>query len=170
MTGTLYGCIYNQAAAIKKAFASGHQIASHTWSHANLGSANQGKIQSEMTQLEQAMVNIIGKKPAYMRPPFLGTGPGMLSTLAGLGYSVVTDDIDSGDWNKQTPAQSEQKFQQAGPGGNGHIPLMHETYASTVNELVPWLIRWAKANNLKLVTVGKSPPNPRAWARAGTGC
>lgn len=31
MTGTLYGCIYNQAAAIKKAFASGHQLASHTW-------------------------------------------------------------------------------------------------------------------------------------------
>lgn len=30
-TGTLYGCIYNQAAAVKKAFASGHQLASHTW-------------------------------------------------------------------------------------------------------------------------------------------
>ncbi len=30
-TGVLYGCIYNQAAAVKKAFASGHQIASHTW-------------------------------------------------------------------------------------------------------------------------------------------
>lgn len=30
-TGTLYGCIYGQTAAIKKAFASGHQIASHTW-------------------------------------------------------------------------------------------------------------------------------------------
>jgi peptidoglycan/xylan/chitin deacetylase (PgdA/CDA1 family) len=30
-TGTLYGCIYNHADAVKKAFASGHQIASHTW-------------------------------------------------------------------------------------------------------------------------------------------
>lgn len=30
-TGTLYGCIYNQAAAVKKTFASGHQIASHSW-------------------------------------------------------------------------------------------------------------------------------------------
>jgi len=30
-TGTLYGCIYNQAAAVKKTFASGHQVASHTW-------------------------------------------------------------------------------------------------------------------------------------------
>lgn len=30
-TGTLYGCIYNQKAAIQKTYASGHQIASHTW-------------------------------------------------------------------------------------------------------------------------------------------
>ena len=30
-TGTLYGCIYAQKEAVKKAFKSGHQIASHTW-------------------------------------------------------------------------------------------------------------------------------------------
>ena len=30
-TGTLYGCIYGQRAAVKKAYESGHQIASHTW-------------------------------------------------------------------------------------------------------------------------------------------
>ena len=30
-TGTLYGCIYNRAADVKKAYSSGHQIASHTW-------------------------------------------------------------------------------------------------------------------------------------------
>ncbi len=30
-TGTLYGCIYKEAEAIRKAHASGHQIASHTW-------------------------------------------------------------------------------------------------------------------------------------------
>src|SRR3569833_2113214 len=30
-TGTLYGCIYKQPAAIKAASAGGHQVASHTW-------------------------------------------------------------------------------------------------------------------------------------------
>ena len=30
-TGTLYGCIYKEADAVKKAFQSGHQVASHTW-------------------------------------------------------------------------------------------------------------------------------------------
>jgi hypothetical protein len=34
--------------------------------------------------------------------------------------------------------------------------VKHEVYAGTVNTLTPWLINWAKNNNLKLVTVGKS--------------
>lgn len=111
-----------------------------------------------MQKLETALVNIIGVKPTYMRPPYLATGGNVLPTMKNLGYRVITDDVDSGDWNNQTPAQSQQKFQQAGTSGNGHIPLMHETYASTVNTLTPWLISWAKQNGLKLVTVGKSAP------------
>ncbi|UQC87176.1 polysaccharide deacetylase, partial [Colletotrichum lupini] len=156
MTGTLYGCIYNQRTAVKKAFDSGHQIASHTWTHpSTFGSLTTAQLTTEMQKLEQAMVNIIGKKPAYMRPPYLATGGSVLSTMKTLGYKVITDDVDSGDWNGQTPAQSEAKFTAAGASGNGHIPLMHETYATTVQTLTPWLINWAKQNNLKLVTVAE---------------
>lgn len=108
-----------------------------------------------MTQLEDALVNIIGKKPAYVRPPYLDTAGQTLPVLKSMGYKVITVDVDSGDWNKNTPEQSEAVFLAAGAGGNGHIPLMHEPYNSTVHELTPWLINWAKENKLKLVTVGE---------------
>ena len=98
-----------------------------------------------------------------MRPPYLATGGNVLSTMKTLGYRVITDDVDAGDWNGLSAQQSEAKFTQAGAGGQGHIPLMHETYSSTVNTLVPWLINWAKSNNLKLVTVGGLPYH---WSRA----
>ncbi|KAK8100250.1 peptidoglycan-N-acetylglucosamine deacetylase [Apiospora kogelbergensis] len=167
-TGTLYGCIYNQRAAVKKAYDSGHQISSHTWTHANLANLGTSQIQSEMQKVEQAFVNIFGKKPAYMRPPNLGTSSNMLNVMRSMGYSVITDDIDTGDWNGQSPQQSQQKFQQAGAGGNGHIPLMHETYASTVDTLVPWLINWAKTNNLKLVTVAECLNDAGGMYQSGT--
>jgi peptidoglycan/xylan/chitin deacetylase (PgdA/CDA1 family) len=115
----------------------------------------ESQIRSEMTKLEDALVNLIGKKPAYIRPPYLNTGGQFLPVMKSMGYKVVTNDVDSGDWNNQSPQQSQQAFQRAGTSGNGHIPLMHETYASTVNTLTPWLINWAKQNNLKLVTVGE---------------
>ncbi|KAL1858212.1 hypothetical protein VTK73DRAFT_7892 [Phialemonium thermophilum] len=119
-----------------------------------MGSMSAAQITSEMQKVEQALVNIIGIKPAYMRPPYLDTGGQFLPTMRSLGYRVITDDVDAGDWNNQTPQQSEQQFQRAGASGNGHIPLMHETYTGTVHTLTPWLINWAKTNNLKIVTVG----------------
>lgn len=140
---------------MQNAYAGGHQVASHTWTHPHVGSLSASQLTTEMTRLEQAMVNIFGKKPAYVRPPYLETGGSVRQVMQQLGYKIITDDVDAGDWNHQTPQQSEQKFQQAGAGGNGHIPLMHETYDTTVNQLVPWLIDWAKTNNLKIVTVGK---------------
>jgi hypothetical protein len=157
LTRTPIGCIYGQRTALQNAYKAGHQIASHTWSHpSNFGSMSASELNSQMTRLETALVNIIGVKPTYMRPPYLATGGSVLSTMKSLGYRVVTDDVDAEDWNGKTPAQSEQKFSQAGAGGNGHIPLMHETYQGTVETLTPWLINWAKSNNLKLVTVGES--------------
>jgi len=163
-TGTLYGCIYNQAAAVKKTYASGHQIASHSWTHGHMGSMSESQIRSEMTKVEDALVNLIGKKPLYMRPPYLETSGAFLPTMKSMNYKVITNDVDAGDWNNKTPQQSQQSFQQAGTSGNGHIPLMHETYSGTVNTLTPWLINWAKQNNLKLVTVGESH-----WSLSGYG-
>ncbi|KAL2133980.1 hypothetical protein VTI74DRAFT_1283 [Chaetomium olivicolor] len=168
MTGTLYGCIYNQAAAVKKAYNSGHQIASHSWTHGHMGSMSADQIRTEMTKLEQGLVNIIGKKPAYMRPPYLETGGQFLPVMKSMGYKVITNDVDSGDWNNKTPQQSEQVFQQAGAGGNGHIPLMHETYQTTVQTLTPWLINWAKQNNLKLVTVAECLGDAGGAYQSGT--
>ncbi|KAK3904453.1 carbohydrate esterase family 4 protein [Staphylotrichum tortipilum] len=167
-TGTLYGCIYNQAAAVKKAFASGHQIASHSWTHGHMGSMSESQIRSEMTKVEDALVNLIGKKPAYMRPPYLETSGAFLPTMKSMNYKVITNDVDAGDWNNKTPQQSEQSFQQAGASGNGHIPLMHETYSGTVNTLTPWLINWAKQNNLKLVTVAECLGDADGMYQPGT--
>ncbi|RYP15312.1 hypothetical protein DL765_005793 [Monosporascus sp. GIB2] len=149
------GCIYNHRTAVKNAYDSGHQIASHTWTHPPVGSLGASQLQSELTRLENAYVNIFGKKPAYLRPPYLETSGSVMNVARQMNYVVVTNDIDSGDWNNQSPQQSQQRFIQAGAGGNGHIPLMHETYDSTVSVLVPWLINWAKQNNLRLVTVAE---------------
>jgi len=162
-TGTLYGCIYKSQAAVEKAYKSGHQIASHSWTHGHMGGMSAANIKTEMTKVEDALVNMIGIKPAYMRPPYLETSGQFLPTMKTMNYKVITNDVDSGDWNNQSPAQSQSVFTRAGSSGAGHIPLMHETYASTVNTLTPWLINWAKTNNLKLVTVGEYLPAYFFW-------
>lgn len=119
-TGTLYNCIYSQAAQLKATMAAGHQIGSHTWDHQNLGSKSAADVKAEMTKLETAFANILGVKSTYMRPPSGDSGGQTVSVMQQLGYRIVKWDIDSEDWNKKTPAQSEAKFTAAGSGS--HIP------------------------------------------------
>jgi len=175
VTGTLYGCIHNRASWVKQAYDSGHQIASHTWSHPNLSGYSSQQITTEMQRLEGALNKILGGvKPTYMRPPYLATGGNVASTLSGLGYRIITCDVDSQDWNGLTPAASFQRISSAGAGGNGHIPLMHETVSTTPSQLAPLVINWAKQNNLKMVTIadclGDSQPYVSATVAATSSC
>ncbi|KAL1958116.1 hypothetical protein VTO42DRAFT_5156 [Malbranchea cinnamomea] len=155
VTGTLYNCIYSGAATLQRAYNEGHQIASHTWTHANLQDLDDNGIRTEMARVEDALANILGVKPRYMRPPYGATGGNVMNVLSQMGYKVVTWDVDSGDWNNTPVWQSQQVIQNAGTSGNGHIILMHEPIQSTVYELVPWLLDYARQNGLELVTVAE---------------
>lgn len=122
--------------------------------HANLANLGASQITTEITKLEQAFSNILGVKPTYMRPPNGATGGNTVSTLRGLGYRIVTWDVDSGDWNNQSPSSSLSTLTNAGTS-NGHIILMHETVASTPSQLADMVINYAKSKNLKMVTVAE---------------
>ena len=155
IAGNLYQCIYNGAASMQNAYNAGHQLASHTWSHTNMAGLQPSQIQNEMTQVENAFATILGVKPNYMRPPEGATGGSVVPTLSQMGYSIITWDVDTQDWNNVPPSQSEQIIQQAGTFGNGHIVLMHETIPTTANQLASWAINYATQNGLKMVTVAE---------------
>ena len=108
-----------------------------------------------MAPLENALANILGVKPTYMRPPNGASGGNVVPTLSGMGYQVVTWDVDTEDWNNVPMSTSQQKIRNAGTNGNGHIILMHETIQSTVDQLVPWVLDYAQQNGLELVTVAE---------------
>jgi len=88
---------------VRRMYSDGHVIGSHTWSHADLEELDREGIVSEMTKLEDALYDIIGKKPAFMRPPF-GAGQDneeIASVLDSLGYTAACIwNVDTLDWDK----------------------------------------------------------------------
>ncbi|TEB33544.1 glycoside hydrolase/deacetylase [Coprinellus micaceus] len=70
--GNNWRCIYDEAMvqSIKKAFNTGHQLASHTWSHKDLTTLPWDQIHDEMWKTEQAIQRITGALPAFVRPPY----------------------------------------------------------------------------------------------------
>ncbi|KAI8605907.1 hypothetical protein EDD21DRAFT_298861 [Dissophora ornata] len=160
MNGNNYGNINDFAAVVKRAYNEGHQIASHTWDHADLATLSKGKITTEMTKLEAAFKKIIGVRPVYMRPPYGSTNALALSTLSGLGYKVVTWDEDTEDWQHPTDVLASYAVyvNVLGKAGevkkNGHIFLEHDVNHDTALLLAPKAIDYALSKGFKVVTVG----------------
>jgi hypothetical protein len=78
-------------ALLQRMIKEGHQIASHTWSHADLTLSTRQQRMDQMIKNEIALTDALGFFPAYMRPPYSFTNADVLTDLKTLGYHVVSD-------------------------------------------------------------------------------
>ncbi|KAI8595755.1 hypothetical protein EDD21DRAFT_420329, partial [Dissophora ornata] len=190
VNGNNQGCIYDPTvqSVLKRAYQSGHQIASHTWSHPKLTTLSVDAITTEMTRLEKAFMDVLGVVPRYMRPPYGdGTfgGPGnandlkVQSTLKSLGYVITTwdiattdADIDDNNAQHKLTDDSLMKTEESkvtevvkGVKGGTHMQLMHDTYMRTVRLMAPWSINYIKNLGYKMVPVATclGDEDPRTW-------
>lgn len=86
INGQNYGNIYDYKDFLIAAYNSGHQIAHHTWSHANISTLSDSQLTLEITKLEDAFLDILGVIPTYFRPPFGEFTDASLNVLQKLGY------------------------------------------------------------------------------------
>ncbi|KAG9122252.1 Carbohydrate esterase 4 protein, partial [Ceratobasidium sp. 392] len=174
VNGNNYGCIYDSTNAknVKYAYDQGHQIASHTWSHAHLASLSGSALKAEFTKTNDAIKKITGAVPAFMRPPYGEYDDEVRQVAGSLGQKVVIWDFDSGDSAGKSASQSKADYKNwLAKNPNNVLTLNHETYATTVNDVIPNVIQEIRKKGYKMVTVadclGLSPykstgsPSPR---------
>ncbi|GAA5817023.1 hypothetical protein MFLAVUS_010558 [Mucor flavus] len=149
---------------IKHVYDQGHQLASHTYTHLELGGQTAAKVKSEMTKMETVFRSVIGKNPVHMRPPAGVLSDTALTVLGDLGYKVILWDLDSNDWQYTDSSNigKEQKNykdvieKDAKKNPQGHIALHHDVYKKTVEDLVPWVVKYIKGKkNYKFVSVAE---------------
>ncbi|KAJ6568835.1 carbohydrate esterase family 4 protein [Mycena capillaripes] len=156
MNGNNFRCIYNLADDVKYAYAAGHMIASHTWSHAHLTTLSTAQIQDSMFRMEEAFSRILGIKPAFMRPPYGEYDANVQSIAAARGQNLALWDWDTGDADGNTTDQSEAVYRAvASTKGNKAVILQHETVASTATVLVPYALDLFKSKGFNLVTMAE---------------
>ncbi|RHZ81467.1 hypothetical protein Glove_120g60 [Diversispora epigaea] len=148
-------CIYDNAETLQRAFAEGHQIAAHTWSHPNLGLISKEEIIYQIDYLEVAFKKILGTVPKYFRPPF-GTGVNVVALREELkkrGYKVILWDIDTRDWASASVKDSMDLFMKGISDGSTHISLSHDRIESTSKELAEFEISFSLKKSFKPMTV-----------------
>ncbi|TFA98046.1 putative peptidoglycan-N-acetylglucosamine deacetylase [Trichoderma ghanense] len=152
-----------------------HQLASHTWTHRNLSGVDMETQRTEMIYNEMAFRNIFGFFPTYMRPPFLECSlrTGCIETLESLGYHIISTNLDTKDYENDSPLlieiSKQRFFTQQSPDKASHeyIVLAHDVHQQTVVTLTKYMIQTSKERGYKLVTVGECLNDPpENWYRS----
>ncbi|KAI8985883.1 hypothetical protein BDB01DRAFT_786658 [Pilobolus umbonatus] len=137
----------------------GHEVASHTYSHAGLTTLTDIEVEAELNQLSDIIYNAAEVRPAFMRPPRGEINDQNLAVIRRLGYSVIGWDLDSNDW-VAGPLADKQAYYTAlmeneSPDTLGHISLQHDTVEQTYSELTPWILNYVRSKGLEFVTVSE---------------
>ncbi len=74
---------------IKRMYAEGHQIGSHTWSHQDLTAITPQQRRDQILKNEVALTDILGFFPTYLRPPYTTWNQDVINDLRTFGYHNV---------------------------------------------------------------------------------
>ncbi|KAI8369455.1 uncharacterized protein BYT42DRAFT_584541 [Radiomyces spectabilis] len=142
--------------AVAKAFKSGHQIASHTYSHAHLTQISEQEVETEMLALDRQIIDITGKRPAFMRPPYGEYNDRTVDQLNNMGYTVVMWNMDTKDYETHDLKQEMDHVHRAlNDNSGGYISLAHDVFEQTSTELTEQMIKELGAKGFKFVTVAE---------------
>lgn len=141
----------------KKISDSGHELANHSFSHANLVTLTPEQTSREINETQKEIYQATGILPTYVRPPY---GSFDYDTAIAIGLPLVNWTVDTLDWkNDGTKALMNRVTAEVAPGG---IILMHDIHQSTVDAL-PKMITELRKQGYEFVTVsellhGKNDP------------
>ncbi|KAL7628272.1 hypothetical protein AAE478_002471 [Parahypoxylon ruwenzoriense] len=160
---------------IQRMHSENHQIASHTWSHADLSEITSERRRDEMIKNEMALRNILGFIPTYMRPPYSSctAASGCQSDLAALQYHVIYFDLDTADYLNDSPSliqNSKDNFDEffvgLSPDSDDALVIAHDIHEQTVHNLTEYMLQGIQSRGYRAVTVGECLGDPVSnWYR-----
>ncbi|KAL1923944.1 uncharacterized protein VTP21DRAFT_6979 [Calcarisporiella thermophila] len=142
---------------VKRAFADGHELAGHTWSHTPLTTLTNEQIIAELKWTEEVIFQTVGKRIKYFRPPQGDMDDRVRDIAAQLGYKIFQWDVDTNDWKirtkeitiPQVEANIAKPVSEAGTRQTGVLSLEHDHAKETVDVAI--------ANIPKIIQAGFKP-------------
>ncbi len=146
--------VSGNAAVVRRILAEGHELANHSWNHANLGGGGPGAT-SQLARTNAAIRRVSGYTPCVFRPPYGSTGANLVSRVRALGMTSILWSVDPLDWRLPgTGAIVSRVLSQTGPGA---IILSHDGGGPRAQTLAaaPQIIRALRSRGYRFVTVSE---------------
>ena len=134
-------------ATLVRMMAEGHQLANHTYDHAQLTALDAQQVADEVDSTSKIIEQLTGMKPQALRPPY-GAHNALVDKASGM--PLVLWDVDTLDWQHHDPDKTLKiAMKQVHPGS---IILMHDIHETSV-QAVPRLLAKLEKKGYALVTV-----------------
>ena len=152
---------------LARAVREGHEIASHSWSHPNLGKMSQEGVRSQLQRTDDEIKGATGARPTLFRPPYGSITERQKRWIHDeFGYAIILWDVDPLDWKRPGPAVVRNRIlKETRPGS---IVLSHDIHPGTI-EAMPSTFDELAAKGFKFVTVSEllnmatpETPHPKA--------
>jgi len=146
---------------LQRAFADGHLIANHTYSHPLLFCfLTPSKLRREIEKGQEAIERICGERPRYFRSPVGLRHPLLNLYLKRAELEYISWTIRSFDTLLRRPEAVLNRIRPVAPGD---IVLLHDNAAAGVMlDVLPKLIQELKGRGFEFVPVGSNQPAPVA--------
>ncbi len=144
----------------------GHELANHTDQHLRGHELGPVKFPEDVLRCEDSLARVCGTRPHLFRPAGGSLEPELMAQVQKLGYTVVGETVNAGDWYVQ---DSEKLLEGSFRGRNREgVMLFHNGSMHTV-AMLPSLITELRAKGFRFVTVSQLaeatgqplPLNPR---------
>lgn len=83
---------------VYRIYASGHEIANHTYSHTRLDTISNSAVETEIQKTNQILENITSVKTRYFRPPGGRFNRGILTQVKKCNLDVILWNVNAGDY------------------------------------------------------------------------
>lgn len=144
---------------VRRILAEGHEIGSHTYTHANLGVIAHKQVELELNATQMLLENVLGRSTTLFRPPYnADSRPVTMNELRPLkmiqeemGYLLVLENIDPQDWERPGADVILQRVKEQ--RSQGSIVLLHDAggnRADTV-EALPAIIDYLRERGDQIV-------------------
>lgn len=160
--GAINDPAYSWGGLIKRMAATGHQIASHTWSHQRLTTLSETHFRNQMHFNEAALADLLGYFPTYMRPPYSSSNDTTDRWLGELGYHVTYFNLDTEGYLHDSPGliqESKDIWDDAVEGQDPKtakwLQIEHDIVFQSVYNFTEHALESLFRNGFRSVTVGE---------------
>jgi cellulose synthase/poly-beta-1,6-N-acetylglucosamine synthase-like glycosyltransferase/peptidoglycan/xylan/chitin deacetylase (PgdA/CDA1 family)/spore germination protein YaaH len=175
---------YQSPGLLERAYAEGHEIGNHTYTHTDLDKMTTSQLRLELMLTQRLIQSRLGVSTLLFRPPFgvdeeavSPTGFERLRAVQQLGYRIVGSQIDANDWGHEqdevppSPDEIVETVLEQARNGDGHVVLMHDGGGDRQNTVtaLPRIIDGLRGAGFELVPVSTLLGETRADAMPSLG-